>query len=116
MWRGYVKLYRKLIESEIMNEAPLHFKVWIWMLLKAQHADFKGLKRGQLKTSKPEIQEAMAYHVGYRKVKPSIKQTHPGLFKDRIKRMVKIPKSEPRWYFYAHMAGLTQKKKADPNK
>lgn len=68
---GYILLSRKLLESKIMKKPPLYFKVWIWLLMKASHKDYGNLKRGQLITSIPEIQEAMSYYVGYRKVKPS---------------------------------------------
>jgi len=68
---GYILLSRKLLDSEIMKKPPLYFKVWIWLLMKAQYKDYGNLKRGQLFTSIAEIQEAMAYYVGYRKVKPS---------------------------------------------
>lgn len=71
---GWISLYRKLLDSEIMRKPPLYLKVWIWLLLKAQHSDYGNLKRGQLFTSIPEIQDAMTYNVGYRKEKPSKKQ------------------------------------------
>ena len=71
---GYILLSRKLIESEIMKKPPLYLKVWAWLLLKAQHQNYKGLNRGQLLTSIPEIREAMAYKVGYRVEKPTKKQ------------------------------------------
>jgi uncharacterized protein YneF (UPF0154 family) len=71
---GYILLSRKLIENKIMSKPPLYLKVWVWILLKAQHKGFKNLKRGQLWTSIPEIREAMAYNVGFRKVKPSYKE------------------------------------------
>ena len=65
---------RKIIESEIWNKPPLYLKVWIYLLMKAQHQKYKGLKRGQLRTSIPEIQEACTYYVGFRKVTPSKKE------------------------------------------
>ena len=67
---GWISLYRKLLDNEIMRKPPLYLKVWIWLLLKAQHSDYGNLKRGQLFTSIPEIQDAMTYNVGYRKEKP----------------------------------------------
>ena len=73
---GYILESRKILESEIWNKPPLYFKVWHYLLLKAQHGDYKGLKRGQLITSIPEIQEACSYNVGYRKVKPSKKEIY----------------------------------------
>lgn len=71
---GYILLSRKLIESRIMAKPPLYLKVWVWLLLRAQHADFKDLKRGQVRTSIPEVQEAMSYYVGWRKETPTYKQ------------------------------------------
>lgn len=71
---GYILLSRKILDSEIMTKPPLYLKVWIYLLTNAQHKDYKGLKRGQLFTSIPEIQEAMSYMVGYRKETPSYKQ------------------------------------------
>ncbi len=71
---GYILLSRKLIESDIMSKPPLYLKVWVYLLSKAQHQDYKGLRRGQLRTSIPEIQEAMSYMVGYRKEVPTYKQ------------------------------------------
>lgn len=65
---------RKIVESEIWNKPPLYLKVWIYLLMKAQHQKYKGLKRGQLRTSIPEIQEACTYYVGFRKVTPSKKE------------------------------------------
>lgn len=68
---GYILLSRKLIESEIFAKPPLYLKVWIYLLSKAQHKDFKDLKRGQVRTSIPEIQKACSWHIGYRKVVPT---------------------------------------------
>ena len=72
--KGYILLSRKLLDNEIMAKPPLYLKVWIYLLTNAQHKDYKGLKRGQLFTSIPKIQEAMSYMVGYRKETPSYKQ------------------------------------------
>ena len=71
---GWIALYRKLLDHEIMHKPPLYLKVFIWLLLSAQYRDSGRLKRGQLITSIPEIQEAMSYYVGFRKCKPSYKQ------------------------------------------
>lgn len=71
---GYILVSRKLLESDVWDRPPLYLKIWMYLLLKAQHRDYKGLKRGQVWTSIPEIQEAMAYKVGYRVEKPTRKQ------------------------------------------
>lgn len=68
---GYILISRKLIESEIWNKPPLYVKVWLYLLIRAQHSDYKDLKRGQLWTSIDEIREACSYNVGFRKVTPT---------------------------------------------
>lgn len=73
---GYILESRTILDSAIWDKPPLYFKVWHYLLLKAQHVDYKGLKRGQLITSIPEIQEACSYHVGYRKITPSKKEIY----------------------------------------
>jgi hypothetical protein len=71
---GYILLSRKIIESEVWKKPPIYLKVWIYLLSKAQWKEYKDLKRGQARTSIPEIQEACSYTVGYRKETPSYKQ------------------------------------------
>jgi len=71
---GYILLARKLLESNIMDKPPLHFKLWSWMLLQAKFKQNKNLERGQFQTSIKEMRDAMEYYVGYRKQRPSIKQ------------------------------------------
>lgn len=73
---GYILLSRKIIESEIWNKPPLYLKIWIYLLSKAQHQQYKGLKRGQLRTSIPEIMEECSWFVGFRKVKPTKDQVY----------------------------------------
>lgn len=71
---GYFLIARKMIDSEIFKKPPLYLKVWIYLLSRAQHQEFKELKRGQLWTSIPEIQDALTWKVGYRTEKPTKKQ------------------------------------------
>jgi hypothetical protein len=73
---GYVLLPRKIIDSEIFKKPPLYLKVWIYLLQVAQHTDYKQLKRGQARTSIPEIIEACSWYVGYRKEQPTKDQIH----------------------------------------
>jgi hypothetical protein len=68
---GAIIIARRIIDSEIMKKPPLYMKVWIYLLARAQHKDYKQLKRGQLITSIPEIREACSWYVGARKVKPT---------------------------------------------
>lgn len=73
---GYIILSRKLIESEIWNKPPLYLKVWIYLLSRAQHEDYKKLKRGQLWISIKDIQEACCWYVGFRKETPTKDQIY----------------------------------------
>lgn len=71
---GYILLSRKLIESEIWKKPPLYLKVWIYLLSKAQHKEYKNLKRGQLWITYQDIMEDCSWMVGARKEKPSKSQ------------------------------------------
>ena len=73
---GYILLSRKITESEIFKKPPLYLKVWVYLLSCAQHRQYKGLKKGQLYISIPEIQEACSHMVGYRKVTPTKAQIY----------------------------------------
>ncbi|QSV45010.1 hypothetical protein [Geobacter benzoatilyticus] len=68
---GYILLARRLFESEMMDKPPLYFKLWGWMLARAMWKDGGKLKRGQLVTSISEMQQAMSYRVGWRRVVPT---------------------------------------------
>lgn len=76
---GYILLSRKLIESEIWDKPPLYLKIWIYILSRAQHTQYKSLKKGQVRTSIPEIMEACSWHIGYRKQTPSKSQVYKAL-------------------------------------
>jgi len=71
---GYILLSRKIIESEIWSKPPLYLKIWIYLLSRAQFKKYRGLERGQVFFSIPEIQEACSHYVGFRKEVPTYKQ------------------------------------------
>jgi hypothetical protein len=73
---GYILLSRKIIESEIWLKPPLYLKVWIYLLCKAQHSKYKGLDKGCLRTSIPEIIDECQWKVGYRTVRPTKDQVY----------------------------------------
>lgn len=73
---GWIKLHRKIIESAIWDKPPLYLKVWMYLLISAQHAQYKGLKRGQISTSIPDIIEACKWHVGARVERPTKDQVY----------------------------------------
>lgn len=85
---GFILLSRKLLKSGIMDKSPLYLKLWVWMLMQASFKDHGNLKRGQFFTSYKKMQKAMAYKIGYRTDKPSIKEIR-GVMKSLTKvRMV----------------------------
>ena len=71
---GYIKLSRRLLSSDIWFKPPLYLKVWIYLLCQASHQDYGTLRRGQLVTSIPKIQEALSYQAGFISKKPSYKE------------------------------------------
>jgi len=71
---GYILLSRKLLSSGIMQQPPLYMKLWVWMLMQASFKDHGNLKRGQFFTSLKLMQKAMTHKVGYRAVRPTIKE------------------------------------------
>jgi hypothetical protein len=73
---GCILIARKIIESEIWDKPPLYIKVWIYLLARAQHSDFKKLKRGQLRTSIPEIIDACSWRIGARMERPKKDQIY----------------------------------------
>lgn len=49
----------------------MYLKVWVYLLTKAQHSEYKGLKRGQVLTSIPDIIEGVSWRVGARIERPT---------------------------------------------
>lgn len=71
---GFIIIARKLLESDLMETPPLWFKLWCWMLIKASHTDHGNLERGQFFTTYGEMQKAMSYFIGARKIVPTMRQ------------------------------------------
>lgn len=65
---------KDIINSPIWHKPPLYFKVWHYLLIKAQYSDYGRLKRGQLVTTVKELQKACSYKIGYRTETPTAKQ------------------------------------------
>jgi hypothetical protein len=84
---GFILLSRKLLKSGIMEESPLHLKLWVWMLMQASFKDHGNLKRGQFFTSYKKMQKAMARKIGWRTEKPSIKEIR-GVMKFLMKNLM----------------------------
>lgn len=68
---GYILVARKLHQSAMKNKPPLYKCLWFWMLDTANWKDRDKLMRGQLVTTVAEMQEAMSYYVGWRKITPT---------------------------------------------
>lgn len=68
---GYILISRQVIESEIWEKPPLYFKVWMYLLARAQYKSYKGLERGEVLVSIPELIDACSWRVGYRIEKPT---------------------------------------------
>lgn len=71
---GYILESKSILESDIWHKPALYFKVWHYLLLRAQYQPNGNLGRGQLFTSISEIAEACSYFVGYRKITPTKKE------------------------------------------
>ena len=85
---GFILLSRKLLKSGIMEESPLHLKLWVWMLMQASFKDHGNLKRGQFFTSYKKMQKAMGRKIGWRTEKPTINELR-GVMKTLMKaRMI----------------------------
>ncbi|MFA5350253.1 MAG: hypothetical protein WC357_02845 [Candidatus Omnitrophota bacterium] len=68
---GYILLARRLLDSNVMIGSPIVLKLWVWLLLKANHQTYKAIERGQVFTTIEEMRSACAYKVGYRLAEPS---------------------------------------------
>lgn len=71
---GYIMIARQMFQSPVMAYPPLWFKLWVWMIGKANHQTVvvKGqtFNRGELLTSYDEMIEVGSYSIGWRKMKP----------------------------------------------
>lgn len=86
---GYIKLSRRLLSSDIWFKPPLYLKVWIYLLCQASHQDYGALRRGQLVTSIPKIQEALSYQAGFITKQPTYKEIRQVLDYMRGKQPIK---------------------------
>lgn len=64
---GYVKLHRKIQESDIAHAPPHIREIWNYLILEANHADSKRIKRGQCLRTYRDIREALSWNIGWRK-------------------------------------------------
>ena len=68
---GYVALARHSLKSSIWQSPPTYWKLWCWCLMRANHAPYKDLSRGQFTANIDIMRKAIAYKVGYRTETPT---------------------------------------------
>lgn len=84
--KGFFFIPRKVFDesSSIYKWPPAHFKLWMWMIGKANHAnkivEGQQFKRGELLTTYRELQSCLSYRIGYR-MKNCSKSTIEGIIK-----------------------------------
>ncbi len=80
MSKGFIKLYRQILDNPVINKDSDHVAVWIYLLLNATHQDYDidhlgkrfTLKRGQLVTGRKVIAEK--YKISETKVQRVLKR------------------------------------------
>lgn len=91
---GYLIKPRKIFDSEMLMDAPpLYWKMWDWMVGKANFRESEGVKRGQLFTSVEEMREAMSWKVGFRRERPTPGQIRSAYSAFKAEGMVEIQKT-----------------------
>jgi hypothetical protein len=74
IYGGYYLKARCIEDSDVAHMPPHTREIWDYLLRKAFWQDGKKLKRGELLTSCPEIQEALHWKAGWRKETYSLSQ------------------------------------------
>lgn len=65
---GYILLSRKIDGSDAMRLPPATREVWLYILRKVNHCDYKNLKRGENIFQYKMIQDDLCWYAGYRKI------------------------------------------------
>ena len=65
---GYIKLHRKVMDSEIWVKPAYFFKLWAFILMRANFAEDGRLEPGECLVTMRELQEAGSYRMGYRRI------------------------------------------------
>lgn len=66
---GYILTPRCIQESDVFKAPPHVREIWQWLLRQVNHTDTAICKRGQCIRSYKDMQEDLAWYVGYRKEK-----------------------------------------------
>ena len=89
---GYILQPRKIDESDIMHDAPVVREVWLYLLRRVNHKDGEKFKRGTNFFRLSDIQEALHWYSGYRKMKYSKPQITKAIRRLRERNMVETTK------------------------
>jgi hypothetical protein len=65
---GYILLSRKLDASGVMRFPPATRELWLYILRKVNHCDYKNIKRGENLFQYKKIQDDLCWYAGYRKI------------------------------------------------
>lgn len=65
---GYILLSRQIDNSDVMKMPPATRELWLYILRKVNHSDYKNLKRGENIFHYEDIQNDLSWYIGYRKV------------------------------------------------
>ena len=65
---GYYIKARKIQDSEIAHSAPCIREIWDWILKEANHQDTRICNRGECVRSYKDIQNGLAWYIGWRKM------------------------------------------------
>ena len=90
---GYILQPRCIDDSEIMNEPPVVRELWHYLLRRVNHQDNGRYKRGTGFFNLGNIQEALCWYVGYRKMKYSKPQLTKSLRRLRERNMIATAKA-----------------------
>jgi hypothetical protein len=90
---GYVLQPRRIDESVIMHAPPIVREIWLYLIRKVNHANFKNIERGQGVFRFEDIQNDLSWTVGYRKMTYSKPQITKALRRLREETMIATTKA-----------------------
>lgn len=90
---GYILQPRAIEMSGVMEMPPATREIWFYILRRVQHKPYKNLKRGEGWISYKDIQNALTWYVGYRKMKYSKTQIAKSLRRLREGNMIETTKA-----------------------
>ena len=90
---GYILQPRALDYSGAMKFPPVTREIWLYIIRRVQHKPYKGMKRGEGWMTYSDIQDALSWNVGYRKMTYSKTQVAKSLRRLREGNMIETTKA-----------------------